>query len=169
MHTFDELQNMTDQRCKELVIDFVTYLPFRAVQFFQTSLSIASIPLLVYVVKKYIFGSTIHFNVKIIFIMYYLFAIGHALINTTMQIYQTIRSMLSQPCLAFPTRVEYETFNLCLATMTIGMVNRLFSHRIGHSCHRGQSTAISQDDEETRSDSHELTDGNRYKTSEHLQ
>lgn len=127
MHTFDELQNMTDQRCKELVIDFVTYLPFRAVQFFQTSLSIASIPLLVYVVKKYIFGSTIHFNVKIIFIMYYLFAIGHALINTTMQIYQTIRSMLSQPCLAFPTRVEYETFNLCLATMTIGMVTIQFS------------------------------------------
>ncbi|KIH65910.1 hypothetical protein ANCDUO_03760 [Ancylostoma duodenale] len=43
------------------------------------------------------------------------------------ELYQTVRSMLSDPCKAFPTRVEYETFNLCLASMTIGVVTIQFA------------------------------------------
>ncbi|KAK6726276.1 hypothetical protein RB195_004539 [Necator americanus] len=119
---FEEFPYLSKQNCTELIINFVTYVPFRVVQIFQTSLSVMSIPILLFVIRKYIYGSSFHLNIKIIFILYYSFATGHAMVNASMQIYQIIRSMLPDPCKAFPTRVEYETFNLSLASMTIGVV-----------------------------------------------
>uniref|UniRef100_A0A0K0DNH9 Serpentine receptor class gamma n=1 Tax=Angiostrongylus cantonensis TaxID=6313 RepID=A0A0K0DNH9_ANGCA len=86
---------------REEGLDLVEYPLYRIVQVLYALLSLTSLPLLLYVEVKHIFGSTFHRNIKI---------------------YEIISSLISKPCDFFPSFYIYAFFHLTSILPFYGMI-----------------------------------------------
>ncbi|KJH48508.1 integral membrane protein Srb [Dictyocaulus viviparus] len=93
-------------------LTLVQYPLFRISQVFYIILSLASLPLLLYVKVKYIFGSTFHQNIKI---------------------YAIISSLIHSPCEFFPSNHLYTLLHLFIFGSNFGLLVSLVAMVIERS------------------------------------
>ncbi|KAE9415341.1 hypothetical protein Angca_010039, partial [Angiostrongylus cantonensis] len=113
--------------CRQRGLNVVEYPLYRFVQVLYTILSLASLPLLLYVQIKYIFGSTFHRNIKIIFLLYYSLALVHSATFSTIQVYAITSSLVSKPCDFFPPTYIYIPLHLLISVSWYGLTLTLMA------------------------------------------
>ncbi|KHJ95918.1 integral membrane protein [Oesophagostomum dentatum] len=117
------VEEMNQTYCREMGLDIVEYPLFRVFQLIYTTISIVTIPMLLYVMQKYIFGATFHRNLKIIFLMYFSAALLHAIIYPVVQILVVTGSIV--------TTYSTEHFKAAVPSMinippaTVALMNRM--------------------------------------------
>uniref|UniRef100_A0A0K0CVB5 G protein-coupled receptor n=1 Tax=Angiostrongylus cantonensis TaxID=6313 RepID=A0A0K0CVB5_ANGCA len=95
-----------EYECRQRGLNVVEYPLYRFVQVLYTILSLASLPLLLYVQIKYIFGSTFHRNIKV---------------------YAITSSLVSKPCDFFPPTYIYIPLHLLISVSWYGLTLTLMA------------------------------------------
>ncbi|KAJ1368023.1 hypothetical protein KIN20_029072, partial [Parelaphostrongylus tenuis] len=132
-------QTASEFECRKIGLNLVEYPLYRVVQAIHTFLSMASLPLLLHVQIKYIFGSTFHRNIKIILLLYYSLALLHSAAYTSIQIHAITSSVIKRPCDFFPPTYVYIPLHLTINVSWYGLMFSLMAI----SCERGVATTRS--------------------------
>ncbi|KJH49736.1 integral membrane protein Srb [Dictyocaulus viviparus] len=126
----------SDSNCRKRWLEAVEYPLFRVFQVIYMILSMAALPILIYVQLKHIFGPTFHQNIKMILLIYYSLALFHAMAYSTTQIYALISSLMNRPCNSFPTSSIYALLHLSIFAADFGLVLTL----VALCCERSVAT-----------------------------